>query len=67
MTYIYKGIIVALLLFVAMMDCHAQLPEKGDWKTRVGVKAPKQVQSLVSAVFERPPYKDPFAPLSLFS
>lgn len=63
MTYIYKGIIVALLLFVAVMDSNAQLPEKGDWKTRVGVKAPKQVQSLVSAVFERPPYKDPFAPL----
>lgn len=63
MTYIYKGIIVALLLFVAVMDCHAQLPEKGDYRSRVGIKAPGQVQSLVSAVFERPPYKDPFAPL----
>ena len=46
MTYIYKGIIVALLLFVAMMDCHAQLPEKGDWKTRVGVKAPSMFDAL---------------------
>lgn len=63
MTYIYKGIIVALLLFVAMMDCHSQLPEKGDYRSRVGIKAPGQVQSLMSAVFERPPYKDPFAPL----
>lgn len=63
MTYIYKGIVLAFLLFVAVMDCHAQLPEKGDYRSRVGIKAPGQVQSLMSAVFERPPYKDPFAPL----
>lgn len=63
MSYIYKGIVLAFLLFVAVMDCHAQLPEKGDYKSRVGIKAPRQVESLVNAVFERPPYKDPFAPL----
>lgn len=63
MSYIYKGIVLAFLLFIAVMDCHAQLPEKGDYRSRVGIKAPKQVQSLMSAVFERAPYKDPFAPL----
>ena len=56
MTYIYKGIIVALLLFVAMMDCHAQLPEKGDWKTRVGVKAPSMIEALTMKVLDNPPH-----------
>lgn len=56
MTYIYKGIIVALLLFVAKMDCHAQLPEKGDWKTRVGVKAPSMIEALTMKVLDNPPH-----------
>ena len=39
------------------------MPEKGDWKTRVGIKAPEQVPALMHAVFNNPPYNDPFAPL----
>lgn len=56
MTYIYKGIIVALLLFVAVMESNAQLPEKGDWKTRVGVKAPSMIESLTRKVLDNPPH-----------
>lgn len=56
MTYIYKGIIVALLLFVAVMESNAQLPEKGDWKTRVGVKAPSMIEALTMKVLDNPPH-----------
>lgn len=56
MIYIYKGIIVALLLFVAVLDSNAQLPEKGDWKTRVGVKAPSMIEALTMKVLDNPPH-----------
>lgn len=52
-----------MLLGSTVMSAYAQLPEKGDWKTRVGIKAPEQVPALMQAVFNNPPLNDPFAPL----
>lgn len=63
MTYIYKGIVFLMLLGSTVMSAYAQLPEKGDWRTRVGIKAPEQVPAFMQAVFNNPPYNDPFAPL----
>ena len=63
MTYIYKSIVFLMLLGSTVMSAYAQLPEKGDWRTRVGIKAPEQVPAFMQAVFNNPPYNDPFAPL----
>lgn len=59
----YIRIILLVLMCVGILSTHAQLPEKGDYRTRVGIKAPNQIQYLMKEVFENPPFKDPFAPL----
>lgn len=43
------------LCLSVVVSIQAQLPEKGDWKTRVGVKTPDKVQGWVQDVFDNPP------------
>lgn len=53
-------------LFV-VNNLYSQLPEKGDYKTRVGIKAPAKVQDWMPVVFNRPPYTDPHAEVDSLS
>lgn len=43
------------LCLSVVVSIQAQLPEKGDWRTRVGVKTPDKVQGWVQDVFDNPP------------
>lgn len=51
------------LCLSVVVSIQAQLPEKGDWKTRVGVKTPDKVQGWVQDVFDNPPYNNANADL----
>lgn len=53
-------------LFV-VNNLFSQLPEKGDYKTRVGIKAPAKVQDWMQVIFNRPPYTDPHAEVDSLS
>lgn len=53
-------------LFV-VNNLYSQLPEKGDYKTRVGIKAPSKVQDWMPVIFNRPPYTDPYAEVDSLS
>lgn len=58
-----RFVILFSFLGLTLVTINAQLPEKGDWKTRVGVKNPNKVSDLVWAVFENPPYNNANADL----
>lgn len=53
-------------LFV-VNNLFSQLPEKGDYKTRVGITAPSKVQDWMPVIFNRPPYTDPHAEVDSLS
>lgn len=59
MSYIYKCIACLYSFFVISAYNHAQLPEKGDWTTRVGIKNPAMVPDLHQKVFNHPPFYTP--------
>ena len=56
MLMIRKFLIIAYLLLVSQFVSFAQLPEKGDWHSRVGIKDPAAVETLMKAVFSSPLY-----------
>ena len=64
MLMIRKFLIIAYLLLVSQFVSFAQLPEKGDWHSRVGIKDPAAVETLMKAVFSSPLYKNPSSKLS---
>lgn len=59
MVCIYKCIVIVLLLGSTIISAYAQLPEKGDWTTRVGIKNPAVVPDLHQKVFNHPPFYTP--------
>lgn len=59
MVCIYKCIVIVLLLGSTIISAYAQLPEKGDWTTRVGIKNPAMVPDLHQKVFNHPPFYTP--------
>ena len=63
---INRVFILISILFVSF-TLHAQLPAKGDYKTRVGTKAPSKVQEWMPVIFNRPPYTDPYAEVDSMS
>lgn len=63
---IFRVLMLVACLFV-VNNLYSQLPEKGDYKTRVGIKAPTKVQDWMQVVFNRPPYTDPHAEVDSLS
>lgn len=57
--YTSRLFVFLYLICLTSLCVNAQLPEKGDWRTRVGVKDPKRVEELMQDVFNKPPYSDP--------
>lgn len=57
--YTSRLFVFLYLICLTSLCVNAQLPEKGDWRTRVGVKDPKRVAELMQDVFNKPPYSDP--------
>lgn len=64
MVCIYKCIVIVLLLGSTIISAYAQLPEKGDWTTRVGIKNPAMVPDLHQKVFNHPPFYTPIKELT---
>ena len=63
---IFRVVMLVACLFVVDKS-YSQLPEKGDYKTRVGIKAPAKVQDWMQVIFNRPPYIDPYAEVDSLS
>ncbi len=63
---IFRVLMLVSCLFV-VNNLFSQLPEKGDYKTRVGITAPSKVQDWMPVIFNRPPYTDPHAEVDSLS
>lgn len=59
-TYAILSVFIYMVLF-GTQNIAAQLPENGDWHSRVGTVAPKSVEALMQAVFNSPICKNPAA------